>query len=92
MEYRLSSVTKVIGKKEVFHIFILPNYEEQWVRFGCDSNTSFAQQVTQLMMESGEAEYLIKQVYERCFVEVTPTTQLPTLQPSTNTYTLKKVN
>jgi len=60
-------VAKIIGKKETFHIFILPNYDEKWVRFGCDSNTDFAQQVTQLMMESGEAEHLIKQVYERCF-------------------------
>jgi hypothetical protein len=60
-------VAKVIGKEEMFHIFILPNYQEQWVRFGCDSNTDFAQQVTQLMMESGEAEHLIKQVYDNCF-------------------------
>ena len=60
-------VAKIIGKEETFHIFILPNYQEQWVRFGCDSNTDFAQQVTQLMMESGEAEHLIKQVYDRCF-------------------------
>jgi hypothetical protein len=34
---------------------------------GCDSNTDFAQQVTQLMMESGEGEYLIKEVYNKCF-------------------------
>ena len=60
-------VAKIIGKEETFHIFILPNYQEQWVRFGCDSNTEFAQQVTQLMMESGEAEHLIKQVYDNCF-------------------------
>ena len=60
-------VSKIIGTKETFHIFILPNYQEKWVRMGCDSNTDFAQQVTQLMMESGEAEHLIKQVYERCF-------------------------
>ena len=65
-------VAKIIGKEETFYIFILPNYQEQWVRFGCDSNTEFAQQVTQLMMESGEAEHLIKQVYDRCFN--TPTT------------------
>jgi len=60
-------VAKVIGKDETFHLFILPNYQERWVRFGCDSNTEFAQQVTQLMMESGEAEHLIKQVYDNCF-------------------------
>jgi hypothetical protein len=60
-------VAKIIGKEETFHVFILPNYEEKWVRMGCDSNTEFAQQVTQLMMESGEAEYLIKQVYDKCF-------------------------
>ena len=60
-------VAKVIGQEESFHIFILPNYDEKWVRFGCDSNTEFAQQVTELMMQSGEAEFLIKQVYERCF-------------------------
>jgi hypothetical protein len=60
-------VAKIIGKEEMFHIFILPNYDEKWVRFGCDSNTDFAQQVTELMMQSGEAEFLIKQVYERCF-------------------------
>jgi glutamine amidotransferase-like uncharacterized protein len=60
-------VSKIIGTKETFHIFILPNYQEKWVRMGCDSNTDFAQQVTQLMMESGEAEHLIKQVYDRCF-------------------------
>ena len=84
-------VAKVIGKEETFYIFILPNYEEQWVRFGCDSNTEFAQQVTQLMMESGEAEFLIKQVYERCFAS--PTIQLPELpQPSTSKYILKKLD
>jgi glutamine amidotransferase-like uncharacterized protein len=66
-------VSKIIGTKETFYIFILPNYEEKWVRMGCDSNTDFAQQVTQLMMESGEAEYLIKQVYNKCFaIETTP--------------------
>ena len=65
-------VAKIIGTKETFYIFILPNYEEKWVRMGCDSNTEFAQQVTQLMMESGEAEHLIKQVYDKCFnVETT---------------------
>jgi hypothetical protein len=64
-----SIVAKIISSKETFYIFILPNYEERWVRFGCDSNTDFAQQVTQLMMESGEAEFLIKQVYDRCFSE-----------------------
>ena len=65
-------VSKIIGSKETFYIFILPNYQEKWVRMGCDSNTEFAQQVTQLMMESGEAEFLIKQVYEKCFaVETT---------------------
>ena len=61
-------IAKIISKEETFHIFILPNYEEKWVRMGCDSNTDFAQQVTQLMMESGEAEHLIKQVYNKCFV------------------------
>ena len=60
-------VAKITGKDETFYIFILPNYEEKWVRMACNSNTDFAQQVTQLMMESGEAEHLIKQVYERCF-------------------------
>jgi hypothetical protein len=64
-----SIVAKILGKEETFHIFILPNYQERWVRFGCDSNTDFAQQVTQLMMESGEAEHLIKQVYDKCFSE-----------------------
>ena len=62
-----SLVAKVIGKDETFHMFVLPDYNEKWVRFGCDSNTDFAQQVTQLMMESGEAEHLIKQVFDRCF-------------------------
>ena len=62
-----SIVAKIIGTEETFYVFILPNYEEKWVRMGCDSNTEFAQQVTQLMMESGEAEYLIKQVYDKCF-------------------------
>ena len=65
------------GKEETFHIFILPNYQEKWVRMGCDSNTEFAQQVTQLMMESGEAEYLIKEVYNKCFGFALP--QLPQL-------------
>jgi hypothetical protein len=60
-------VAKITGENETFHLFILPNYTEKWVRFGCDSNTDFAQQVTQLMMDSGEAEHLIKQVYDRCF-------------------------
>lgn len=85
-------VAKITGEKESFHIFILPNYDDQWVRFGCDSNTDFAQQVTQLMMESGEAEYLIKQVYERAFTPVIPTIQLPELKPTNKTYTLKKLN
>jgi len=62
-------VAKIIGKEETFHVFILPNYEEKWVRMGADSNTDFAQQVTQLMIESGEGEYLIKQVYNKCFPE-----------------------
>lgn len=60
-------VAKVIGSKETFHVFILPDYEKKWVRLGCDSNTDFAQSVTQLMMESGEAEHLIKKVYEKAF-------------------------
>ena len=60
-------VAKIIGQEESFHIFILPDYKEKWVRFGADSNTDFAQQVTQLMMESGESEHLIKQVYNKCF-------------------------
>ena len=86
-------VAKITGKTESFHIFILPNYDEQWVRFGCDSNTEFAQQVTQLMMESGEAEHLIKQVYERAFAPIVPTIQLPTLTPpSENKFVLKKLN
>jgi len=62
-------VAKITSKDETFHIFILPDYKEKWVRFGADSNTDFAQQVTQLMMESGESEHLIKQVYNRCFSE-----------------------
>ena len=62
-------VAKIIGTEETFYVFILPNYQEKWVRMGCDSNTEFAQQVTQLMMESGEAEYLIKEVYNKCFPE-----------------------
>ena len=64
-----SIVAKIIGTEETFYVFILPNYQEKWVRMGCDSNTEFAQQVTQLMMESGEAEYLIKEVYNKCFPE-----------------------
>ena len=78
-------VAKIIGKEETFHVFILPNYDEKWVRMGCDSNTDFAQQVTQLMMESGEAEYLIKQVYDKCFGF-----KLPQLLPL-DTSTLPKV-
>ena len=72
-------VAKIIGQDEIFHIFILPNYDEKWVRFGCDSNTDFAQQVTELMMQSGEAEHLIKQVYNRCFGSdsFTPVDNLP---------------
>lgn len=60
-------VARITGKDESFHIFILPDHKEQWVRFGADSNTDFAQEVTQLMMESGEAEHLIKQVYDKVF-------------------------
>jgi hypothetical protein len=77
-------VAKITSKEETFHIFILPNYQERWVRFGCDSNTDFAQQVTQLMMESGEAEFLIKQVYDRCFSEqpISVENGLPTYQSS----------
>jgi len=77
-------VAKIIGKEETFHIFILPNYEKKWVNMGCDSNTDFAQQVTQLMMESGEAEYLIKQVYNKCFPEQPTSVEngLPTYQSS----------
>ena len=78
-------VAKIIGKEETFHVFILPNYKEKWVRMGADSNTEFAQQVTQLMMESGEAEYLIKQVYDKCFaVDTTP--------PATETATYTLLN
>jgi hypothetical protein len=68
-----SIIAKIIGKEETFHVFILPNYQEKWVNMGCDSNTDFAQQVTQLMMESGEGEYLIKQVYDKCFGFTLPT-------------------
>jgi glutamine amidotransferase-like uncharacterized protein len=75
-------VAKIIGKGETFHIFILPNYEEKWVRFGCDSNTDFAQQVTQLMMDSGEAEHLIKQVYDNCFNQPEVINGVPTYQSS----------
>jgi hypothetical protein len=60
-------VAKITGKDESFHIFILPDYVSKFVKMGCDSNTDFAQQVTQLMMESGEAEHLITQVYNNCF-------------------------
>jgi hypothetical protein len=77
-------VAKIIGKEETFHIFILPDYKEKWVRFGADSNTDFAQQVTQLMMESGESEHLIKQVYNKCFSEQPTSVEngLPTYQSS----------
>jgi hypothetical protein len=77
-----SIVAKVIGTKETFHIFILPNYDEKWVRMGCDSNTDFAQQVTQLMMESGEAEYLIKQVYGKAFTDKLDETYSVSIEPS----------
>jgi len=79
-----SIVAKIIGTEETFYIFILPNYEKKWVNMGCDSNTDFAQQVTQLMMESGEAEYLIKQVYNKCFPEqpISVENGLPTYQSS----------
>ncbi len=81
-------VAKVISTEETFYVFILPNYEEKWVRMGCDSNTEFAQQVTQLMMESGEAEFLIKQVYDKCFSEqpISVENGLPTYQSSFNTF------
>ena len=75
-------VAKIKGKDEMFHIFILPNYEEKWVRFGCDSNTEFAQQVTQLMMESGEAEHLIKQVYDKVFNKPEVVDGVPTYKSS----------
>jgi hypothetical protein len=79
-----SLVAKIISSKETFYIFVLPDYKEKWVRFGCDSNTDFAQQVTQLMMESGEAEHLIKQVYNKCFPEQPTSVEngLPTYQSS----------
>jgi len=79
-----SIVAKIIGTEETFHIFILPNYEKKWVNMGCDSNTDFAQQVTQLMMESGEAEYLIKEVYNKCFPEQPTSVEngLPTYKTS----------
>ena len=81
-------VAKIISTEETFYVFILPNYEEKWVRMGCDSNTEFAQQVTQLMMESGEAEYLIKQVYDKCFGEQPTSVEngYPTYQTSFNTF------
>ena len=75
-------VAKIIGEEETFHIFILPNYDEKWVRFGCDSNTEFAQQVTQLMMESGEAEHLIKQVYDKVFNKPEMMDGVPTYKSS----------
>ena len=77
-----SLVAKVTGKEETFHLFVLPNYTEKWVRFGCDSNTDFAQQVTQLMMDSGEAEHLIKQVYDNCFNQPEVIDGVPTYQSS----------
>jgi len=79
-------VAKIIGTKETFYIFILPNYEEKWVRMGCDSNTDFAQQVTQLMMESGEAEYLIKEVYNKCFNKPEVIDGVPTYKSSFDTF------
>jgi len=62
-----SLVAEVKGTKETFYLFFIPDYQKQQVSFGCDSNTDFAQQVTQLMMESGEANHLIKQVYDKVF-------------------------
>jgi len=73
-------VAKIVGDEETFHIFILPDHDKKTVSLALDSNSSFAQNVVQLMMQSGEAEYLVKQVYDELFTlkaPMPPTINLP---------------
>jgi hypothetical protein len=60
-------VSKIIGKKESFHLLFIPNHETKEIRFGADVNTDFSNQVMDLMMQSGEAEHLMKQMHQVAF-------------------------
>jgi len=60
-------VSKIIGKKETFHLLFIPNHETKEIRFGADVNTNFSNQVMDLMIQSGEAEHLMKQMHEVAF-------------------------
>ena len=48
-------------------MFFLPDYNNKRINFGADSTSDFATQVTELMMQSGEAAHLIKQLYDKAF-------------------------
>jgi hypothetical protein len=87
-----AAVFRIYSDKEDFFLFILPNYETKQIEVGTDVNTKFSDMVFEFLVNSGDIENVIKEVYKKAFQEVTveepklmplnlPSLELPKLMP-----------
>ena len=74
-----AAVFRIYSDKEDFFLFILPNYETKQIEVGTDVNTKFSDMVFEFLVNSGDIENVIKEVYKKAFQEVT--VELPKLMP-----------
>jgi hypothetical protein len=74
-------VFRIYDKKDEFLLFFNPNYDNKTIEVGTDRNTKFSDAVLEFLINSGDVENVMKQVYAKAFNQNTipQPTELPKL-------------
>jgi hypothetical protein len=78
-------VFRIYDKKDEFLLFFNPNYDNKTIEVGTDRNTKFSDAVLEFLINSGDVENVMKQVYAKAF------NQSPQSQPLQVPLTLPKL-
>jgi hypothetical protein len=61
---------RIYSNKDEFLLYFTPNYENKTVEVGTDRNTKFSDATLEFLVNSGDVENIMKQVYTKAFIEV----------------------
>lgn len=87
-------VFRIYDKKDEFLLFFSPNYQNKTIEVGTDRDTKFSDAVLEFLINSGDVENIMKQVYSKAFQQSPQEQpqqvqlQLPKLELPTNLPTL----
>jgi hypothetical protein len=67
------AIFRIHTKKEEFKLFFIPNYETKQIEVSTDIDTKFSDDCLSFLINSGDIENMVKQIYQKAFNTTLPT-------------------